>query len=470
MSRGARAVARLLAGAPATSVNLDDLDADWRPLAEVLLDAPDRGAALEAALAQRPDGHQRWAELLAADALEGEAPARPKRFRLVTPQGMKQLPRPEWQVDGVLHRNTLALLAGPEGTFKSFVALDLALSVAGGRSWQGRAVHQGPVVYISAEGSAGVRNRLEAWETARQTTAAETCYFIPDDAPQFLDGADVEALLEVIGELETPPALIVVDTLARCMVGGDENAAKDMGIFVAGADRLRQATGATVLLIHHHGKAGVVRGSTALVAAVDTILETKRDGTLLTLSCGKQKDAAPFEPIHLVRRVVELGIDDAGQAQSSLVLDPSSPPEADEDLPELQQRVLGMLADAFGSGGTTDAQWRDLCLDEGVSRRSFYRAKKGLVEARRVIALERGRRSTYLPAEHAFGANGAKPVPDGEVAPTPPDGAGGATVPHSLRSGTDGTNGTTGRTNGTVARDDLVSDDPAGQEDGGLPW
>ena len=74
MSRGARVVAQLLAGAPATSVNLDELDADWRPLAAVLLDAPDRGAALEAALAQRPDGQQRWAELLAADALAGEVP------------------------------------------------------------------------------------------------------------------------------------------------------------------------------------------------------------------------------------------------------------------------------------------------------------------------------------------------------------------------------------------------------------
>src|ERR671926_31520 len=440
MSRGARIVAHLLAGGPAASVNLDDLDADWRPLAEVLLDAPDRGAALEAALAQRPDGQQRWAELLAADALapESEHQDQPKRFRLVTPQGMKQLPRPQWQVDGLLHRNTLALLAGPEGTFKSFVALDLALSVAGGRSWQGRAAHQGAVVYISAEGSAGVRNRLEAWETARQTTAAETCYFIPDDAPQFLDGADVDALVDVIGELETPPTLIVVDTLARCMVGGDENAAKDMGVFVAAADQLRQATGATVLLIHHHGKGGAVRGSTALVAAVDTILEAKRDGTLLSLSCGKQKDAAAFEPIHLVRRVVELGTDAAGEPQSSLVLDPSGPPEADEDLPDLQQRVLGMLTDAFGSGGATDAQWRDLCLDEGVSRRSFYRSKKGLVEARRVVALDRGRRSIYLPGEQAFGANGAKPVPNGEVAPTPPDGAGGATGPHPLKSGTRG--------------------------------
>jgi hypothetical protein len=52
MSRGARAVARLLAGAPANTVNLD---------------APDRGAALQAALAKRPDRDQRWANLLAAE-------------------------------------------------------------------------------------------------------------------------------------------------------------------------------------------------------------------------------------------------------------------------------------------------------------------------------------------------------------------------------------------------------------------
>jgi hypothetical protein len=77
MSRGARIVAHLLAGGPAASINLDDLDAEWRLLAEVMLDAPDRGAALEAALAKRPDGNQRWAELLAADAL-AVRPHRPR--------------------------------------------------------------------------------------------------------------------------------------------------------------------------------------------------------------------------------------------------------------------------------------------------------------------------------------------------------------------------------------------------------
>ncbi len=71
MSCGARVVAHLIDCGPVASVILDDLDADWRSLAQVLLDAPDRGAVL----VLYPDGQQRWTERLAANALEGETPA-----------------------------------------------------------------------------------------------------------------------------------------------------------------------------------------------------------------------------------------------------------------------------------------------------------------------------------------------------------------------------------------------------------
>ena len=115
MSRGARAVARLLAGAPASSVNVDDLDADWRLLAEVLLDAPDRGAALEAALAQRPDGDQRWAELLTADVLSPDGDAPERTTRLLTVEELEQLPAPRWLVHNHLVAETISVLFGPSG-------------------------------------------------------------------------------------------------------------------------------------------------------------------------------------------------------------------------------------------------------------------------------------------------------------------------------------------------------------------
>src|SRR5438132_11138930 len=113
MTHGARPVAYLLAGGPATSVNLDDLDADWRPLAQVMLDASDRGAALEAALALYPDGKQRWAELLAADALENDHPDSTRATRLLTVEELEQLPAPRWLAHNHLVAESISVLFGP---------------------------------------------------------------------------------------------------------------------------------------------------------------------------------------------------------------------------------------------------------------------------------------------------------------------------------------------------------------------
>src|ERR671939_1190480 len=164
MSRGAHAVARLLAGAPANTVNLDDLDADWRPLAEILLDAPDRGAALEAALAQPPDGQPRWVELLAADALAPDTPERASR--LLTVEELEQLPAPRWLVHNHLVAETISVLFGPSGGGKTFVAFDLALAIATGQPWLGEPVEAGYVVYATGEGLSGLARRIQAWRDA----------------------------------------------------------------------------------------------------------------------------------------------------------------------------------------------------------------------------------------------------------------------------------------------------------------
>lgn len=49
-------------------------------------------------------------------------------------------------------------------------------------------------------------------------------------------------------------SMVVVDTLARVMVG-NENAAEDMNALIQNCDRLRHVTNAHVMIIHHSGKA-----------------------------------------------------------------------------------------------------------------------------------------------------------------------------------------------------------------------
>src|SRR5919205_1421915 len=301
MSRGARIVAHLLAGGPASTVNLDDLDSDWRPLAEVLLDAPDRGAALEAALAQLPDGQQRWVELLAADALAPDTPERASR--LLTVEELEQLPAPRWLVHNHLVAETISVLFGPSGGGKTFVALDLALAIATGHPWLGEPVEGGYVVYATGEGLGGLAHRIQAWRATHGNPSLERFRVLPV-AVQFMQPDDLEQLRLDLRTLPAVPKLIVVDTLARSMIGAEENSARDMGLFLDGVEQITKEWHAHVLLVHHTGKSGETeRGTSALRGYVQTMLKLVGEDGVATLSCDKQKDgAAPFEP-HALRLV-----------------------------------------------------------------------------------------------------------------------------------------------------------------------
>ncbi len=67
-------------------------------------------------------------------------------------------------IDGVLNQGSITWLSGKFGTYKTFVALGWACSVATGRPWAGRLVAEpGPVVYVAAEGHSGLKSRVRAW-------------------------------------------------------------------------------------------------------------------------------------------------------------------------------------------------------------------------------------------------------------------------------------------------------------------
>ncbi len=343
-----------------------------------------------------------------------------ERFRLYTAAEMKNRQPPESLVEGVLFKNSLAALRGGEGTFKSFQALDMALSIAAGLPWQGRAIFQGPTLYISAEGSAGLKLRIEAWERSRACPLPETCFFLPE-AVQFLRDGDIATIVEMIERLPEKPVFIVIDTLARTMVGGDENSAKDMGIYIAACDRLRVAAAACVLVIHHDNRAGGMRGSTALPGALDTQMDVKREDDFLTIECGKQKDAEEFLPINLVRRKVDLE-----DGNTSLIFDLTD--HQIGSLDEKARKIGLILFETFGEEGATSTQWLQVSEEAKVSRASFYRGKRELVENGVVQAQNSGRGARYVVVK----SQGLTKVSEGlrDV------GALGLNVSHSFRSET----------------------------------
>jgi len=221
-------------------------------------------------------------------------------FPLLTGEDLAAMPAPSYLVDGLLPEVGLTEVFGASGAGKSFLALDLALCVAAEVPWPGRAVSGGWVIYVVAEGLAGFGARYRAWTAARGVDSVPRFRVLPE-AVNLLDSALVDRLDRTLATLPEPPALVVVDTMARSMAGGDENSAQDVGRFVAAVDGL--VPDGARLVVHHAGHEGDrERGSTALRAAADVVMQMRSEGAgggALALTCAKAKDLAPFVSVRL---------------------------------------------------------------------------------------------------------------------------------------------------------------------------
>ncbi|MCZ4559888.1 AAA family ATPase [Rhodococcus sp. IEGM 1401] len=231
------------------------------------------------------------------------------RAAFLTREDLRNMPDPEPLVDGYLYLDSVARLVGAPGSYKSFLALDWACSVATGRPWHGKAVTAGKVVYLVGEGVRGIDARMQAWELSRNGgDDAHVAVFdgIVDLAalPNPKQDAEWQVLSRVITPLE--PRLIVVDTQARYTPGHEENSATDMGVFIHNLDALRRATGACVLLVHHTTRGtDHARGSTAIEGGVQSeLVMVKNKRGLAQLKTEKQKDIEEPDPLPLVASAV----------------------------------------------------------------------------------------------------------------------------------------------------------------------
>jgi KaiC/GvpD/RAD55 family RecA-like ATPase len=205
------------------------------------------------------------------------------------------LPEPpvrEEIVQGLLAAGEVSALVGQAGTGKSAIAQRLAICIAEGRPFLGRSVIPGPVIYVAAERSAGTARRLMAIRQKIQVPI-----YMMDARPNLSDLATVKelaALIRGVCERERGcPALIIIDTLARCMFGLDENSAKDMGRVMEGLAVLAdEISSAAIVFLHHTGKNGDTRGSTALLGAIDLELQVHDRNDLKRLKVTKANSVA----------------------------------------------------------------------------------------------------------------------------------------------------------------------------------
>lgn len=327
----------------------------------------------------------------------GEATQSPTKqpFKLFTLRELEARPAPEYLIDRILSKGGTGLLTAKHASFKTFVSLDMALCVATGTAWHGRAVKQGAVVYVAAEGAGGLLKRARAWCIESGCKFPDNFHII-DRPAQLGDRRALAAFIESVSAVR--PALIVLDTLARCAVGLDENSAKDMGAFVESVGHLAETTGAHVLTVHHNNKTGEYRGSSALVAAVDTHLSIERDGRgdILTLKFEKQKDAEELPPMVFTKHIVDW-IDQSGNPANSLVFRRDHESQSRfSQLSAAEEKVLRELCEGFGETGATSSQWEKVCEGTGIVKRTFMRAVQRLKNSGYIHCPEQGKRGAIF--------------------------------------------------------------------------
>jgi KaiC/GvpD/RAD55 family RecA-like ATPase len=333
---------------------------------------------------------------------------------LLTARDLATLPPPVPLVDGLLDRNSLARVVGKSGHGKSFFMIDIAAHVALGMPWQGHEVIQGDVVYMVAEGAAGIQKRVRAWEHHHGRELDDKVKFLPR-AVQV--SSREEWAIWSAAMVRLRPALIVIDTQARVTAGMNENGPEDMGTLVYRVEKLKERTGACVVLVHHKGHSGDHgRGHSSVIAAADAEIEVTKEAGEIAILSTKQKDQEDFDPIKL--RMVKVVYGDGPKDDSVVLLSrdeidssPDSPfivgvKQIVDESSSTRDQVAAVLYRTWveGSDGATRADvWavaKDRVKSRGkkIAKQTFYNAWSRL-EKENVLLPTTGSRFVLDPVE-----------------------------------------------------------------------
>ena len=201
----------------------------------------------------------------------------------------KQFPC-NWLVENYFEMESVCMLFSEPGTYKSFLAMDLAYCVANGMPWNGNQVTKGSVIFVAGEGQRGLQKRFKALDDKYQGSQANINAL--EKPLALMSSESVDDFLEEIKQNNIQPVLIVFDTLHRNFGFGDENSSRDFGVVLSNVDRIIVETKATVLLVHHcgHGDKTHSRGSSSIRASLDTEYQLINKGRGAVLKCRKMKE------------------------------------------------------------------------------------------------------------------------------------------------------------------------------------
>ncbi|MGH9896666.1 MAG: AAA family ATPase, partial [bacterium] len=187
---------------------------------------------------------------------------------------------------------------------KSLFSLDVALSIAAGVPVLGKfKVHRpGPVIYLSGEGLAFLKQRYEAWHRTRGTWERhlDIPFHYVANVPQAAEPDDWQRYFDLIRDAlgGRRPSLITIDTMSRSLGGLPENEAASMNIYEAMTRRIMEEFPCPCFTVAHAGKddGKLLRGNSAALGNFDAFaqFEVAGDNRRITRT-GRGDDPEPFE-------------------------------------------------------------------------------------------------------------------------------------------------------------------------------
>lgn len=270
-----------------------------------------------------------------------------------------QIKKIDWLVEGMIKQQSLVMFGGMPSGGKTYLAIELMLSVASGKPFLGQyPVKQGDAVFIACEGRDSVLRRTSAWNHLKNGGAHVKAAYISSreivvTAPKEAD-ISIEQYAQEIDTGGIRPKIIFIDTMNYSLGTAKENDANDMtGYFLRIANGLVHKYGCVVVLLHHTSKDGAdIRGSSSIRGALDALFLVSRDlAGIFKVNNDKHKDRDKLEAFYLEGREVTFALPD-GSMESNIALFPVTKQPSVSAGSIYQQNVLEVLLERVGIGGS----------------------------------------------------------------------------------------------------------------------